>query len=119
MPSDKKLNYIICHLFGFSTSLSHSLCTMRGPVCVMPCYKPMLAREAEGRAFNGSMILTRNDESEECHRLSYAWHSRSTWAVSATTEHNQRGNAARLFANGIICCQRTDLIDKPEHVVVR
>ncbi len=87
MPSDKKLNDIIYHLFGFSTSLSHSLCTVRGPVCVMPCYKPMLARKAEGRVCNVPMFLTRNDESEERHRLPYVWHSRSTWVVSATTEH--------------------------------
>ena len=33
------------------------------------------------------MFLTRNDESEERHRLPYVWHSRSTWVVSATTEH--------------------------------
>lgn len=33
------------------------------------------------------MFLTRNDESEERHKLPYVWHSRSTWAVSATTEH--------------------------------
>ncbi len=87
MPSDKKLNDIIYHLFCFSTSLSHSLCTVRGPVCVMPCYKPMLARKAEGRVCNVPMFLTRNDESEERHRLPYVWHSRSTWVVSATTEH--------------------------------
>ncbi len=87
MPSDNKFNNIIYHLFSFSTSLNHSLCTVRGPACVMPCYELTLARDAEGRAFNGSMFLTRNDESEECHRLPYVWHSRSTWAVSATTEH--------------------------------
>lgn len=87
MPSDKKLNSNIYHLVCFSTSLNHSLCTVRGPVCVMPCYKPMLARKAEGRVCNVPMFLTRNDESEERHRLPYVWHSRSTWAVSATTEH--------------------------------
>ncbi len=53
-------------------------------------------------------MLTKNDEGEECHRLPYVWHSRSTWAVSATTNTPTvlpKGNAARLFANGIICRQ--------------
>ncbi len=64
-------------------------------------------------------MLTKNDEGEECHRLPYVWHSRSTWVVSATTNTptEQPKGAARLFANGFICYQCTNPVDKAEHVV--
>ncbi len=64
-------------------------------------------------------MLTKNDEGEECHRLPYVWHSRSTWVVSATTNTptEQPKGAARLFANGFICHQCTNPVDKAEHVV--